>query len=98
LGRSPSPTPEQPVHPADSRSGPSRSRHMAAQGPPGDRWACRTIPRHVEAKHAPAELAHGCLAGQEVKAERITEVAIRRNILVERVVLAGINADNRRAC
>ena len=42
----------------------------------------------------PAQFAHSRLAGEEVKAERIAAVAIRRNELVERVVFDRVDIDN----
>ena len=74
-----------------------RSRHVQRQGHACDCRACRNAPGYVEREHAPAEFAHGCLAGEEVVAEGIAEVAIRRNILVECVILTGVDIDSFRS-
>lgn len=74
------------------------SGHMHTQRYACDRRAWRNASSDVESEHASADETQGRLAGEKVITDTIAEVAICKNVLVERVILTGINADNRRAC
>src|SRR5205814_2864056 len=69
-------------------------RHVQGQRDARDCRACRNVSGYVEREYTAAEFAHGGLAREEVVAEGIAEVTIRRNVLVERVVLTGVDIDS----
>src|SRR6266704_5606128 len=49
----------------------------------------------VECKHTPAKFTHGCLTGKEVQAKGVAGIAVNGIVLIECVVLAGSDVDNR---
>src|SRR5205823_7365371 len=60
----------------------------------GDRRACWNVSTDIECEHTATEFAHGGLAGEKVIAKSIALIAIRNNVLIQCVVLTGVDIDN----
>jgi hypothetical protein len=69
---------------------------MHAQGHACNRRARRNARRDVEGKHSAADPTHGCLASEKIITNTVADVAISRNVLIERIVFAGVDIDSRR--
>ena len=68
---------------------------MHAQPHADNRRARRNAPGNIEGKHRPANVALARSAGEKMIARAIAKVDI--NVLVQRVVFAGVKSDLRRA-
>ena len=69
---------------------------MHAQAHAANRRARRNAPSNIKGKHPAANVALAGSAGEKVITSSITEVGA--NVLVQRVVFAGVNIDSCCAC
>jgi hypothetical protein len=69
-----------------------RFRHVHAESHGVDRRTGRNIPGNIERKHTPAKKTRPGLTSKQVKAKSVAQVAL----LIECVVLAGIDSDRPR--
>jgi hypothetical protein len=72
----------------------NRLGHINAETYACNRRAGRNIPRDVEGDYTSADQIRGSGAGEKVKTGAIAKVTVCRNVLVERVIFAGINTDH----
>jgi hypothetical protein len=77
-----------------SRCGVNRLGHIHAETYACNRRAGRNIPRDVEGDYTSADQIRNSGAGEKVKTGAIANVTVCRNVLVESVIFAGINADH----
>ena len=75
----------------------SRSRHVHAEGHCEDCRAGRNVSCDVKCEHAPPSFAHRVLTRKEVQSKGIAVIPLGRIVLVECVILARRDVDNRGA-
>ena len=71
--------------------------HGQAQAYARDSGARWNVSGNVERQYTPADFTYAILTGKEVRTKSIAEVARRRVVLVESVVLAGIDTNHCRS-
>jgi hypothetical protein len=80
----------------DSRGIVIRPGHIHRETRACDRGSWRNAPRDIEGKHASADVALVCLAGEKVITDGIAAVAVYDLVLVESIIFAGAESDGRR--